>query len=148
MLSHFCISVIHLHLNSMTKKILLLVALTLSVTKNNSLRYFRNLQFVQHKLFQAYCTSLYGSELWLLTNCNIDALCVAWQKIVLRIWNLQFWTHSQLLPFMYVCIYAFIRQRQEIQSAVSLFANVYHYSMRFVGDHLTSFAHVLFTIHF
>jgi len=36
---------------------------------NNSLCYFRKLhQFVQYKLFQAYCTSLYGCELWLLTN--------------------------------------------------------------------------------
>jgi len=39
---------------------------------NNSLCYFRKLHpFVQYRLLQAYCTSLYGCELWLLTNCTI-----------------------------------------------------------------------------
>jgi len=38
---------------------------------NHSLCYFRKLHpSVQYRLFQAYCTSLYGCELWLLTNCN------------------------------------------------------------------------------
>jgi len=32
---------------------------------NNSLCYFRKLHpFVQYRLFQAYCPSLYGCELW------------------------------------------------------------------------------------
>jgi len=47
---------------------------------NNYLCYFRKLHpFVQYILFQANCTNLYGCELW-LTNCNIEALCVAWRK--------------------------------------------------------------------
>jgi len=41
---------------------------------NNYLCYFRKLHpFFQYSLFQAYCTSLYGCKLWLLTNCNIEA---------------------------------------------------------------------------
>jgi hypothetical protein len=46
----------------------------------NYLSYFRKLHpFVRYKPFQADCTSShnYGCELWSLTNCNIDALCVA-----------------------------------------------------------------------
>jgi len=71
---------------------------------NNSLCYFRKLYpFVQNRLFQAYCTSLYGCELWLLTNCNIEALCVAWRKTLRRIWNLPYCTHSRLLPLICNC---------------------------------------------
>jgi len=55
---------------------------------------------VQYKLVQADCISLYGGELWLLTNYNIDALCVAWRKALRRIWNLPSCMHSRLLPLI------------------------------------------------
>ena len=85
----------------MTTRTLLKSALIL----NNTLCYFRKLHpFVQYKLFQAYCTSLYGCELWLLTNHNIDGMCVAWRKTLRRIWNLPFCTHSQLLPLISKCL--------------------------------------------
>jgi len=72
---------------------------------NNSLCYFRKLHpFVQHRLFQAYFTSLYGCKLWLLNNCNIEALCLAWQKTLRRIWNLSSCTHSRLLPLICNCL--------------------------------------------
>jgi len=72
---------------------------------NNYLCYFRKLhQFVQYKLFQAYCTSLHGCELWLLTNYNIDALFVAWRNALRRIWNLPSFTHSRLLPLICDCL--------------------------------------------
>jgi len=73
--------------------------------RNNSLCYFRKLHpFVRYRLFQAYCTSFYGCELWLLTNCNIEALCVAWRKTLRRIWNLPSCTHSRLLPLICNCL--------------------------------------------
>jgi len=72
---------------------------------NNSLCYFRKLHpFVQYIIFQAYCTSLYSCKLWLLTNCNIEVLCVAWQKTMCRIWNLPSCTHSRLLPLICNCL--------------------------------------------
>ena len=72
---------------------------------NNTLCYFRKLHtFVQYKLFQAYCTSFYGCELWLLTNHNIDGLCVAWRKSLRKIWNLPSCTHSRLLPLISHCL--------------------------------------------
>jgi len=72
---------------------------------NYSLCYFRKLHpFVHYRLFQAYCTSLFGCELWLLTNYNIDALCVAWRKALRRIWSLPSCTHSRLLPLICNCL--------------------------------------------
>jgi len=72
---------------------------------NNSLCYFRKIHpFVQYKLFQAYCASLYGCELWLLTINNIDALRVAWRKALRIIWNLPSCTYSRLLPLICECL--------------------------------------------
>jgi len=31
-------------------------------------------------LFKVYCSSHYGSELWNLTNNNLNAYCIAWRK--------------------------------------------------------------------
>jgi len=31
-------------------------------------------------LFKVYCSSHYGSELWNLTNNNLEAYCIAWRK--------------------------------------------------------------------
>ena len=43
---------------------------------------------VKSKLLYAYCSSLYGCELWDLWNKNIDTVCVAWRKALRRVWNL------------------------------------------------------------
>jgi len=50
------------------------------------------------------CAYVYGCELWLLTNCNIEALCVAWRKTSRRIWNWPCCTHSRLLPLVCNCL--------------------------------------------
>jgi len=94
---------------------------------NSSLCYFRKLHlFVQYRLFQAYCTNLWGCELWLLTNCSIEALCVAWQKTLRRIWNLLSCTHSRLLPLICNCLPLF----DEIcRRSHHLFARV-HFTIR------------------
>jgi hypothetical protein len=45
---------------------------------NNTIYYFRKLNsFVQNKLFQSYCTTYYGGELWLLSNRFLEHRCVA-----------------------------------------------------------------------
>jgi len=49
------------------------------------------------KLLYAYCSSLYGCELWDLWNGTIDNVCVAWRKALRRVWNLPFSTHSYFL---------------------------------------------------
>jgi len=93
---------------------------------NNSLCYFQKLHpFVQNRLFQAYCTSLYGCKLRSLTNCNIETLCVAWKKLSV-----------EFGPCRLVRIVVYY----------PLFLIVCHYSMRFVVDHFILMARVLFTI--
>lgn len=72
---------------------------------NCTLCYFRKLHsFALLRLFQTYCTSLYGCELWLLSNRTIDYLCVTWRKGLRRIWNLSPCTHSRLLPLISHCL--------------------------------------------
>jgi hypothetical protein len=85
--------------------ILLKLVLTSFGKRITIFAFFRKLHpFVQYKLFQAYCTSLYGCEVWLLTNHNIDGLCVAWRKSLRRVWNLPSCTHSRLLPLISKCL--------------------------------------------
>jgi len=86
---------------------------------HNSLCYSRKLHpFVQYRPFQAYCTCLYGCELWLLTNCNIDALCVDWRKTLPRIWNLPSCMHSRLVHLICNCL--------------PLFDEIYRRSLHFI----------------
>jgi len=96
---------------------------------NNSLCYFRKLHlFVEYKLFQAYCTSLYVCDFWLLTDCNIDALCVACRK---RAWNLHgiYLLHDSLLV-RFVAQYVICAHSQSILGQNVLFcAQRYHRSV-------------------
>jgi hypothetical protein len=88
---------------------------------NNVLCYFRKLQpYIRCKLFQACCkhTSLYGCELWLLNNHNIDDVCVAWRKSSRKIWYLPYCTHSNLSPFISNCL--------------PLFDKIYRRSLHFI----------------
>jgi len=80
---------------------------------NSVLCYFGKLpSFVKSKLLYAYCSSLYGCELWDLWNNNIDIICVAWRKAFRRVWNLPFNTHCDILyelsniRFLYSMLYA------------------------------------------
>ncbi len=51
---------------------------------------------VKKKLFQAYCTSYYGSQSWLLSNVN--AFDKTWRKVVRWLFMLPWKTHCALLP--------------------------------------------------
>jgi len=42
---------------------------------------------VKNRLFQAYCSSHYGSELWNLDSDKITEYCSTWRKGLRRIWN-------------------------------------------------------------
>ena len=55
---------------------------------------------VQTELFASYCTSFYGSVLWLLNDKNIDRMYVMWRKIVRRIWKVPYRTHCSFLPVL------------------------------------------------
>jgi hypothetical protein len=72
---------------------------------NNVLCFFCKLKScVKYKLFQSYCVSLYGCELWLLSNDSIKDLCVSWRKSVRRIWGLPYDSHCFVLPLLSQCL--------------------------------------------
>ena len=48
---------------------------------NNAMCYFNKLDlFVRIKLFNSYCSSMYGCELWSLNDNNIEDFYAAWRK--------------------------------------------------------------------
>jgi len=58
-------------------------------------------------LFQSYCTSYYGCELWLLNNPKWKDLCVAWRKSMRKIWNFPQQAHCFLLNLISGCLSVF-----------------------------------------
>jgi len=72
---------------------------------NNVLTYFCKLDcFVRYRLFQSFCTSYYGCELWSLRSRKLTDFCHAWNKGVCRIWNLPYNTHCYALPILCECL--------------------------------------------
>ena len=51
----------------------------------------------KRKLFQSYCTSFYGSELWSLSSKGLEECCIAWRRGARRIFNMSYQTHSFLV---------------------------------------------------
>ena len=51
----------------------------------------------KRKLFQSYCTSFYGSELWSLSSKGLEECCIAWRKGTRRILNMSYQTNSFLV---------------------------------------------------
>ena len=72
---------------------------------NNVLCYFSALNSpTKYRLFQSYCTSFYGCELWRLSDIRVQDFCTAWRKSVRKIWKLPFSTHCYLLPLLCQCL--------------------------------------------
>jgi hypothetical protein len=68
---------------------------------NNLFCFFNKLSLdVRLKLFKAYCTSLYGCELWSLQSSSIDLFSTAWRKALRRLLRLPNDAHSYLLPIL------------------------------------------------
>ena len=53
---------------------------------------------VASELFQTYCCSFYGNQLWNLSSSSFNDICNAWNKAVRRIFHLPSTTHRFLLP--------------------------------------------------
>ena len=65
---------------------------------NEVLCYFRNLgASTKLNLLYSFCSSLYGAELWDLSNSDSESICVAWRKALKRIYSLPCRTHSNVL---------------------------------------------------
>jgi hypothetical protein len=72
---------------------------------NNVLGFFRKVKSCNvYKLCQSYCMTLYGCELWLLSNTHTEDLCVSWRKSLRRVWKLPYTTHCYLLPLLSQCL--------------------------------------------
>jgi len=101
MLSHFCNSVIRLHRNSTTMKIVLMVVLTSFATQI----IFFDISENCIRLFIINCFRfIVLAYKWLrTTNCDIDALCVTWRKTLRLIWNLPCCTQS-IIATMCKCL--------------------------------------------
>lgn len=53
------------------------------------------------KLFNSYCCSFYGSQMWTMNSPGFKRCCIQWNKAVRRILNLPYRTHTWLLgPLM------------------------------------------------
>jgi len=56
---------------------------------NEIICYFRNMNSsTKLKLLYSFCSSLYGAELWDLSNCDFECITVAWRKALKRVWSL------------------------------------------------------------
>jgi len=65
--------------------------------------FFRKLGFVTRiKLFKAFCSSMYGCELWSLNDSRpINEFFVAWRKALRRVINVPYnYCHSCFLPLL------------------------------------------------
>ena len=65
---------------------------------NEMLCYFRILgASTKLNLLYSFCSSLYGAELWDLSNSDFECICVAWRKALKRVYSLPWRTHSNVL---------------------------------------------------
>ena len=61
---------------------------------NNVLCYFgKRDPITKLRLMRSYCSSLYGSVLWDLSNPCVEDVCVVWRKGLRRVWNIPHHTH-------------------------------------------------------
>ena len=51
-------------------------------------------------LFQTYCQSFYGSQIWDLQNATLNACDISWRKAVRRLWGVPYRTHRHLLAYL------------------------------------------------
>ena len=67
----------------------------------NVICYFSNRNsVVKQSLMIAYCSSLYGCELWDLSHPGVQNVYTAWKRGLRRIWGLPYDSHSNLLPLL------------------------------------------------
>ena len=60
--------------------------------------YFHHLSpALKSGLFQTYCQSFYGSQIWNLQNAAIESFNVAWRKAIRKLWGVPYRTHCNLL---------------------------------------------------
>ena len=72
---------------------------------NNVICYSSNRNSVViQSLMNAYCSSLYGCDLWDLSHPGVQNVCTAWKRGLRRIWCLPYDDHSNLLSLLSDCL--------------------------------------------
>ena len=61
-------------------------------------------EHISVKIVQSYCSSLYGSQLWDLSNKCIDRLSISWRKSIRKALNIPVRTHYVYLPLICECL--------------------------------------------
>ena len=56
------------------------------------------------QIMQSYCSSLYGSQLWDLSNTCIDRLSISWRESIRKALHVPAITHSVYLPLICECL--------------------------------------------
>ena len=59
---------------------------------------------IRNELFNKYCTSFYGSQLYPLYNDSMQAIYCAWRVAVRKVWRVPNITHCSLLPYLAGCM--------------------------------------------
>lgn len=81
------------------------VYLSLIAQTNSVICYFSRLRSsTKLQLFNSYCNSFFGCELWDLGDKSLDNMSTAWRKAIRRIWNIPNVTHNYLLPIISNCL--------------------------------------------
>jgi hypothetical protein len=78
----------------------------------------------KNRLFQSYCCSHYGCELWDLNCTKLYEYCSAWRKALGRIWDLPNDFRSDFLP--------------PVTGCVSIFDEIARRTLNFISDCLSS----------
>ena len=77
---------------------------TFNCSVNRFLSEFGSLQTViKNKLFQQYCCSLYGSQLWPLWHDSVNTMCIQWRNALHKVWTLPYGSNINLIPLIAEC---------------------------------------------
>ena len=100
--------------------------------------YFSNRNsVVKQSPLNAYCSSLYGCELWDLSHPGVQNVCAAWKGGLRRIWSLPYDSHSNLLPLLsdslpiFICLRSVNFCKSVYQMMHQLFI-LYHFTAYFM----------------
>jgi len=94
---------------------------------NNVLCYFSALNSpTKCKLFQSYCTSFHGCELWRLSDFGVQYFCTSWRKSVRKIWKLPYSTHCHLCRY---CAIAYLLMTKYVHDHLILSTDVFHMTL-------------------
>jgi hypothetical protein len=89
----------------------------------------------RNRLFNSYCCSHYGCELWDLQCSAIDDYSTAWRIAMRQVWRLPRYSHSRFLPLIANCLPIFDTICLRVCNFISSCANSDSFLLSFVVRH-------------